>query len=339
MKPIRMITSFLTNEKIHTSPFIYWIVGLFFLLQSCTGVKKTMYSLEGYEKSNCYHQSDYKYTIDEMPKPLERIAMDSVLRNRFSSGSLNVGNAIGLLDLLAGYIAEQKMYMDHPTNDLRINMLKISQLINQKIITSSLEISSVVSELDCEEERASQIANFLKDRAGQREKKLVIASIVIGAAGVITGEILANNKGNAGSFVSLGTGLTGATLGALMLVNNQKITFNHSRNTPGEIWNGPPVSKTLPSSIWYYLNYENPSGNSKSLRSQLIANWTKFGQIDTSKTNEIRTIPIYFGQGGKYTASQLQNRANMYDQIASYIALMKQDLKQLSIEVGKMVSN
>lgn len=339
MKSFRMTNRCLTNKKIHTSPFIYWIAGLIFLLQSCASVSKTTYSLEGYENSNCYHQSDYNYTIDEMPKPLESIAIDSAIRNRFSSGSLNVANAIGLHDLLAGYIAEQKLFTDHPASDSRINMLNISQLINQKITTASLEISSVVSELDCEEERASQIASFLKDRSDQREKKLVIASIVIGAAGVITGEILSNNKGNAESYVSLGTGLTGATLGVLMLVNNQKVTFNHSRNTPGEIWNGPRVSKTLPSSIWYYLNYESPGRESISLRSQLIANWTKFGQIETMQTNGERTIPIYFGQGGKYTANQLQNRANMYDQIASYIALMKQDLKQLSIEFGKMVSD
>jgi len=44
---------------------------------------------------------------------------------------------------------------------------------------------------------------------------------------------------------------------------------------------------------------------------------------------------LYFGEGGRYTAEQLKNRAAMLDQVEASITLMKQDLKVLSIEFEK----
>ncbi|MCC5917712.1 MAG: hypothetical protein JJU02_10360 [Cryomorphaceae bacterium] len=45
---------------------------------------------------------------------------------------------------------------------------------------------------------------------------------------------------------------------------------------------------------------------------------------------------LFFGEGGKYTADQLTNRANMHDQIEAQINLMKQDLKLLALELEKV---
>lgn len=309
------------------------------VLQSCGGIKNFS-SSQGYDKSSCYQQPDYLYTVDNLPKPIDEIRIDSTLSAHFSLPSLNVANAIGLLDLLTKYAVTKTAYHKEPSTALRIELLEIVQAINRKVNTASLEISSVTSEMDCEEERASQISHYLKNKADERETKLVIGSIIIGAAGAITAEILSNGStSDAGLYVAIGTSLTEATLGVLMLIKNRKVSYYHTRNTPAEIWNGPAISKTLPPSIWYYLNYENPANNKNSLRKQLIENWTAFGQIKTSSKDGKTTEPVYFGQGGKYSAEQLQNRADMYDQIESYIALMKQDLKQLSIEFDKPLDN
>ena len=44
---------------------------------------------------------------------------------------------------------------------------------------------------------------------------------------------------------------------------------------------------------------------------------------------------MYFGKGGLYTSEQLKNRADMMDQVEAFITLMKQDLKELAIEIEK----
>lgn len=311
------------------------IIVLFFL-QSCSNEKKTFSKFEQ-GKSSCFTQSDYNYSSLKLPKPIYSLKIDTILSNHFSIASLNVANSIGILDRLNKLIETKYKLQNNSSIELKIELLENIQFIQHKINTNSLEISSVTSELDCEEERASQISNFMKNKADEREKRLIIGSIIVGSVGSITAEILSNQTSdNSSTYVAIGTSVAEAVLGVLMLVNNKKITFLHTRNTPAEIWNGPEVSKTLPPSIWYYLNYKNPSDNKPSLREQLIHNWTNFGQIDSNN----KTIkPIYFGDGGKYNADELQNRADMYDQIEAFISLMKQDLKQLSIEVGNIMES
>lgn len=311
---------------------IFFIYFILVTIQSCTVTKKAPSALT-YENSSCYHQSDYAYTADNLPRPIHTLHLDTALTSNYSATSLNIANALGLLDDLNKYALLSDEFKINPSTDLKIEILEIIQSVNHTINTSSLEISSVTSELDCEEERASQISGFLKGKSDTREKKLVIGSIVTGAAGSVAAELL---SGNASTYVAIGTSLAEASLGLLMLFNNPKTFFYHFRNTPAEIWYGPVVSKTLPPSIWYYLNYKNTSGSERTLREQLIHNWTAFGQIDTVEKDD-RNIPIYFGTGGKYSAEQLQNRADMYDQIEAYISLMKQELSRLSNEFGSNV--
>lgn len=308
------------------------------ILTSCLGVKEISSNITT-GKSNCYNQTDYHYTIEDVPKMLGAQNIDTTLHQNFSFEALNVANAIGVLDLLKEHHSLKIKYSQNPTIENRLNLIERQQTIIQKINISSLEISSVTSELDCEEERADQIANFLIGKAEEREKNLVIGSIVVGAVGAITTEGLNNSSsmGKSGSYVAIGTALIEATLGILMLTNNKKVSFSHERNTLGEIWYGPPTSKTLPPSIWYYLNYKDSNKRKESLRELLIEHWATFGQIEKkNKKNIQNSDEIYFGMGGKYSSEQLKNRADMYDQIEAYINLMKQDLKLLSIEFEKI---
>ncbi len=324
------------NKQIALPVFII----LFFSLSSCSGIKNIS-SIPDFDKSNCYNQTDYHYTVEQMPSPAYKMKTDTTLSNHFSFESLNVANAIGVLNLLTKYAVLKSEYINQPSLNIEIELLKVRQTITEKINTSSLEISSVASELDCEEERADQISNYLKSKVEEREKNLVISSIVVGAAGAIAAEVLNNTEsaGNTGSYVAVGASLIEATLGVLMLVNKQKILFTHLRNTPGEIWNAPPTSSTLPPAIWYYLNYKDEEKRKESLRELLVENWTTFGQVEKpDKKGNDKAEELYFGKGGLYSAEELKNRADMYDQIEAYINLMKQDLKILSIEFGNFTA-
>lgn len=74
--------------------------------------------------------------------------------------------------------------------------------------------------------------------------------------------------------------------------------------------------------------------SSHSLREGLIENWKDVEQLDNrSKRKKQDLIALYFGDGGTYNADQLENRANMYDQLESIIKLMKLNLKSLRSQV------
>jgi len=285
--------------------------------------------------SNCNQQNVYNYTEEDLPQPLHMLAIEKYLSTQLSYGNLNMANAIGILPDLTRYIDLKR---DLDTADLakRLTILELKQRIDHKINMASLEVSAVASEMDCEEERTSQVANYLKGSENETESKLTIAAIVVGATGAITtGGVIENEA--ASNTVGIATGITEASLGLLMLFNNRKIDFYHQRNALREVWQGNPVSSNFPPFVWYYLNYTDPDKGISSVRREIIDKWKNFGQISEREDEEGHVLtPIYFGDGGKYTTEELVNRADMYDQLESHITLMKQGLKALSLALERL---
>lgn len=319
--------------------FAIWaIIMINLVLTSCVGLQNSQQVLQ-LDKSYCNKQAVSAYAKEDLPKPFHELQLDTILTNRFSSQSLNIANAIGILELLTKYINLSIDQNSHPTIDKRVGLIELSQHINQKISIASLEVSAVASELDCEEERANQFAYYLKEREGKTEQKLLISSIIIGAAGAIATEIMSNNnsKKDIVSGFTIGISLTEATLGALMLLNKRKIEFYHKENALTDVWTSASVSTYFPPSIWYYLTYQQPEKKEKSLAKLLVDKWVIFGQISDEKDNsKNKGDQLYFGKGGKYRADELKNRADMLDQTEAYVTLMKQDLKTLTYEVEKL---
>lgn len=306
------------------------------IFTSCSSYKSANFETS-LRKSNCNQQNVYEYDTSEIPKPIYTVQLDSFLLNNFTFKSLNVAHAIGVLPLLEAYGNQRKIYESNPTLENQVNLIDISQLISQKINNASLEISAVSSEMDCEEERTGQIANYLKGIESDKESKLTVASIGVGASGAILSGIY--NNEDTGTIIGITAGIIEAGLGVMILINRRKIEFMHPRNALRDVWEGQQVSTNFPVSIWYYLNYHNPSKpDEKSLRYQIIEKWVDFGQISGMESKKKRKLlDVYFGDGGKYSSQQLSNRADMYDQLESHINLMKQDLKSLSMEMIELV--
>ncbi len=299
---------------------------------SCVGTKKVQFHLE---KSTCTPKEKVRYSFEDIPRPLSSADMDTVLTSRFSFASLNIANAIGILQLLHTYVYNQKNYHQAKSVENRLTMLELAHKITQRIDLASLEVSSVTSELDCEEERISQLADYLKTIEKKRESGLTVAAIVAGASSaILTGILLASNSSANTEYIGITSGITEATLGLLILMNNPKIRFEHPENILREIWEGRKTSETFPPFIWYYLNYMNPADpHSKSWRNQIIDRWMSFKQIEKARSKKKEhLLELYFTDGGMYNTEQLYNRANMYDQLESFIKLIKQDLTLLAVE-------
>ncbi|EFK36135.1 MULTISPECIES: hypothetical protein [Chryseobacterium] len=315
------------------NPMISALVAVSFcyLMTSCAGLRNEQLKIQ-LEKSNCNQLSIYSYTAQDIPTPIEHLKIDSDLKKNFGRKSLNIANAIGALHLLKKYADLKKDYAEHPSTEKRLELLECTQKINQRINIASLEISAVASEMDCEEERADQIASYLKDKEDNIETKLTVGGLVIGASGALASGFLVN-KGNANDYLGIGTGIAGAVAGVLILTNKTKVEFYHKRNPLGDIWHAGETSTIFPPAVWYYLNYEDSSDCLRgSLRNQIKQKWMDLGEISGIKAERKRkSLDLYFGAGGKYTAEQLSKRADMLDQIESIVNLMKQDLKEFAL--------
>lgn len=305
---------------------------LILLFYSCATVKNAEIK-NLLQHSNCNQRNVYDYKEADLPIPLHLQKLSDNLKNKLSHNSLNIANAIGLIPTLERYCnIEVKKGLTDPTQ--RIELLELRQDIDHKINLSSLEISAISSEMDCEEERTSQVANYLSGIADERESKLTIGAIVVGAVGaILTGGVIKNET--AANATGISTGIAEATFGFLMFFDKASIEFHHKRNALKDIWFGTKTSEIFPPAVWYYLNYANPDYNiTSSFREQILEKWTHLGQIDNDSREKL--VKLYFAEGGRYSSEQLNNRADMYDQLESNINLMKQDLKALALELDKM---
>ncbi len=310
-----------------------------FLLHSCVGMRNTPLKKQLIE-SNCNQQNIYSYRKIDLPIAIYPNQLDTLLSTKFSFKSLNVANAIGIDEDIAKYVHQLDTYKLAPSLDRRIELIERLQKINQRVNVASLEISAVAAEMDCEEERAAQIAVYLKRKEDEAETKFTVGSIIIGAVGAVTaGVLLANgNDDNLPEIIGIGAGLAEASLGLMILTNKRKVEFHHTRNALKDIWEGQDSSTIFPAPVWYYLNYYDSNNvEQPSFRYQIIDRWMNFGQISVAKRKRKRDlIDVYFGLGGKYTSEQLFNRANMLDELEAYINLMKQDLKGLALELENL---
>jgi len=308
-------------------------LGLLFLSVSCASIQDAEIKLR-LDKSNCFQEFYYDYEEDQIPLPLHTIAIPESLQENFSKPSINIANAMGILELLERYIMSLEDFYANPSLEKRLSQLELYQKLFQRISFAELEISSESAELGCEEERIDQIAGYLKSREGNTDTKLTVASIVVGAAGaILTTAYL--DQGNTGEYIALATGIAGATLGVMILVNKKKVTFHHERNHLREIWEGPMTTKYFPASVWYYLNYVYPENGEKlSKREEIVEKWMGLGMFDNVRQKEKEEkLKKFFGDGAVYFSHELVERASMYDQLGSQINLMMQDLKSLSHEL------
>lgn len=292
------------------------------------------------QHSNCNQQDQYSYLAKDLPQPIRHLNLDTALSNNFSTKSIHVANAIGALGLLEKFLDEKRAYKKDSSLNERLNILELKHQIYGRVNFASLEISAIASEMDCEEERLDQIGTYLKEKEDNVESALTVAAIVTGAAGSIAEGIMATSEKDFGpseGIVTIVAGVTEVTIGVLALANKRKVEFYHKRNSLKEIWIGKETSSTFPASVWYYLNYHNPDDTSSlSLRDQLVIKWKESELVETKKSKKNNHSMIYFGDGGIYTAEELENRADMYDQLESTTKLMKQDLRDLVIQFNRL---
>lgn len=244
---------------------------------------------------------------------IDSIKISPALKEKFDAKTLDMAIALNVIEDL-------EMYLDQDLD--RLDKLELKSNIFSKIAKMELELSSLMSAIDCEEEKGEQIASFLEKELRKKERNLTVAAIITGAAvSVGTGVLLATNsvESNNLEYIGIAGGLTEVFLGISILKLDKKITINHSKNILRDVYESTARPDYFPPSTWYYFNSGNYNKEGVSLKEQLISRWETYNM-------SVENLAVLLSDGGNYSAEMLKGRANMLDQLESQLGLINKDL-------------
>ncbi|HMR18191.1 MAG TPA: hypothetical protein PKA53_02730, partial [Sphingobacterium sp.] len=85
-----------------TSGYRHLLLLLSSLTLSCASWQDTKINAQ-FASSPCNRQNAYTYRVTDVPEPLYRLKIDSLIVQKISRSNLNIANAINVLDLLTQY--------------------------------------------------------------------------------------------------------------------------------------------------------------------------------------------------------------------------------------------
>lgn len=319
------MTALFTSEPI-THRFVAFL-SLLIVLSACGSNRPVLRA--SLNDSFCDPALAYTYDSTYLPQPAIQpfLLANPSLRQRYSQHDLLLANATGTLPLLL----ELQQLEANSQIDTRLEQLSKRQQILHRLLLASTEISSLAAELDCEGERADQLAEYLDQRDNRRVRRLTILSIVVGAVTTVVSTLIQADTPD--KVIGIGGGVASAALGGLAAFSSQQtVSYQHPRNLLTDIWNQRKVSSVYPPFIWYVLN-EPAFSNSgqRSISANIRQRWLEYVLPQPSPDKE----KLFFGTGGAYQADDLHTRANMLNQLQSSVRSIDQNLQGLILTLSK----
>ena len=278
----------------------------------------------------------YRYDPDFAPKTDLEAALTPELLAHYPRRNLLTANAVGILPALQTLLALQAAARRQPGPAQDLAVLRQRQRILAQVTLVGSTVSSLAAELDCEGERADQVAGYLAGLDASRTQRLNVLAIVIGALGGV-GNVASTHRRTQLAF-GVGGGLLAAGLGLLTLEQDgHTADFQHPRNLLADVWNENAASTTWPPSVWYLLTTPAFSNlGETSIAHNTRQRWLHYGQLADPGSAEGRQLAaLLFGPGGTYTAAQLKVRADMLNELQSSVRLLNQELQGLLLIVNE----
>ena len=313
----------------------FFLVSILFIT-SCAKqnyVKKTFL-----DDNYCNNISKETIVYDKLIQ--SKIENDTIISNavaaRFTPRVLSVAADIGVLSILNEFIILEKKGKAR-TTDENIEFLSVRQNIDERISLAGIEISSTLSEIECEQDRALAMQNFINNEITKKVKRRTIISILAGAVTTVLASTLTLKEAEQYWIETSVSG--GAVVGgvyALLTFNvNYRGEFNHQRNYLADIWNNPKQPSTFAPMVWHFLTRElEKTDKSEVVREKIVKKWVELEFLDKSDDKKYQEdLALYFGKGGKYDANTISTRVLMLDFLETEIAEMQQELKQFRQEI------
>ncbi|OQW37249.1 MAG: hypothetical protein A4E19_13870 [Nitrospira sp. SG-bin1] len=258
--------------------------------------------------------------IDDLPDP-----------EGFSPRVLDAAYAIQALPLLRELHALQQ-----EGGAAQITLLSIREKLLGRILLGIEEVNGLVAEIECEADRANQVADRLQDENSSRVRYETLGAIIVaGVAAVASGGAVVAGLTALEAGAAIGGGTVAAGLATLPLFAETHQEYSHPRNLLREVWDGPTTSALFPSSVWRYLTRQTKAElDGTTYRTELIKAWRQEGRLGEPGSDiEEKRLALFFREGGVYELQDLRARAAMLKILASMVELMHQDLEMLIRQV------
>ena len=301
------------------------------LLTACS-VQRSAPSATEAEPSYC--SPAVAYQPDSVFRPVADVqaVLGSPLTQRVDQRTLLMANAAGILPQWLRL--EQYRQASAKVDSSRNAYLQLRQQLLARLLVVSTEVSSVVAELSCEQQRTQQRIDELNGSETRKVRRATVASIVVGALTAVVSTLLQGNNESGAQSVAIGGGLLGAGFGLQTLLIHVKTTFYTPRNLLTEVWERPVVSQTYPPSVWYILNEKLLTNSQRlSVLEHLHQQWAS-QQHSLPTAEQTRLQQLYFGKGGSYQIDELRSRVAMLNRVQVAVLLIDQDLQGLLVELS-----
>lgn len=312
---------------------IFYFLAVLVLFTSCVSKKNQAIKQNILTLKDSYCKAPFKYNYSSRIPSYNSdsiLAANKELQGMFSDQSILILNALDNLD-------EVHQIMDLKKDSSLASQVKVLQLkikINSKITIALTELDAVAAEFDCEGERVAQIGNYVDNLNDSRNNKLILLSIVTGAAASVAGGIVKDNSWS--NAIDIGGGVLGAGFGlATLNPKGKKVEFIHQRNLLRDIWREKLESPNFPPFIWYmYTEKKFSNKEQHSIIGSMKERWLHY-QFDDNKTEADQSV--IFSDGGFYRADDLHNRAAMLNQMQSATRTINQNINYLLLDLDKLI--
>lgn len=285
------------------------------------------------------YKSIYEYDSLISRETIFLTTLDSITLSRFSGRSIRISSSIGIIDLLKEY-SQKEASLNKDSIGTSLSLLFLRQELDERLTLNFMDVATILAEIDCEQERLTEIRNYLQDRTNRKTRKLNILAITISSLETIGGGLIAFLAPEAKEFafgLTMTGGLTSGYWGVKQLFIKHEVELYHPRNHIRELLEHPVESKIFPPNVWFFLTV--PSGidsDTISKRKELIQEFKESGLMDGYRRymgNKIQTADILSANCGMYDVALLSHRINMLELLKIKINLMKYDLKRLQQEL------
>lgn len=312
---------------------LFYFVAILSLLTSCVSKKNQTIRQNILTLKDSYCKAPFKYNYtNKIPSYNSDsiLAANTELRGLFSDQSILILNALDTLDEVHKIIELKK----DSSIASQVKVLQLKGKINSKITIALTELDAVAAEFDCEGERVAQIGNYVDNLNDSRNNKLILYSIVAGAAASIAGGIVKDEGWS--SAIDISGGALGAGFGlATLNPRGKKVEFIHQRNLLRDIWREKLESPNFPPFIWYmYTEKKFSNKESHSIIQNMKERWLHY-QFDDNKLKADQSV--IFSDGGFYRADDLHNRAAMLNQMQSATRTINQNINYLLLDLDRLI--
>jgi hypothetical protein len=228
-----------------------------------------------------------------------------------------------------------------------VQFLFVKQEMTEILLTTFLETRDLVSTLDDEMSRSTELKNILESRRDRAIRLNNITNFTSGGALAMIGSSIqiggGNAISNAGNVLEVGAGAlsTGISTYALKQSSGERRSAGADPNMLARLFNLPTTKdRDIPTPIWNYLNEPIPGGQGVSRRDLLIERWVRLGRIPppTSKAGQRRAALLAgtVAQTHEVTIDLLDNRVSMLNDMRAVIGSMSRELLEIMRVMRKL---